>query len=165
MGSRFEPVCSAKILTSFLFFRLSRSQQHHDYQHVRSNSSTARNEGSSLIVLCRRYFLVCFFSRRPSLSRDASEHSMFNILSNTVLQSLKMTELDHTAPPPPEPARPILASDMLAVEEKQRARFAASGERIGVRCGEIDDYLLEGGFERGIVVGISAEGEEGQLVS
>jgi hypothetical protein len=76
-----------------------------------------------------------------------------------------MTEIDHTALPPPEPATPILASQLLAIEEKQRTRFASRGETIRIGCGEIDDYMLGGGCERGVVVGISAEGGEGRLVS
>lgn len=81
-----------------------------------------------------------------------------------------MIEIDHTAlenpdPPPPEPAKPILASQLLQLERKQRKRFTKQGgdERISTGCGEIDE-ILGGGCERGIVVGISAEGAEGQLV-
>ena len=76
-----------------------------------------------------------------------------------------MIEVDHTEVPPPEPARPILASNLLAIEKRQRKRFSGRGERIRTGCGEIDDCMLGGGFERGIVVGISAEAEEGRLVS
>jgi len=82
-----------------------------------------------------------------------------------------MIELDHTAlnspdPPPPEPAKPILASQLLELEKKQRKRFTGKGrdERISTGCREIDG-ILGGGCERGIVVGISAEGGEGRLVS
>jgi len=81
-----------------------------------------------------------------------------------------MSEIDHTAllntdPPPPEPAKPILASQLLELEKKQRRRFTKQGkdERISTGCGEIDE-VLGGGCERGIVVGISAEGVEGLLV-
>lgn len=74
-----------------------------------------------------------------------------------------MTETDDAAAP--EPARPILASHLLAVEEKQRARFASRGERVRTMCAEIDEYVLGGGLERGVVVGLSAEGDEGRLVS
>jgi predicted ATP-dependent serine protease len=76
-----------------------------------------------------------------------------------------MIEIDHTALPPPEPARPILASHLLAIEEKQRKRFSSRGERIRTGCEEIDDYMLGGGFERGILVGISTDTGEGRLVS
>ena len=68
------------------------------------------------------------------------------------------------AVPPPDPAIPILASDLLAIEEKQRQRFSARGDRIRTGCAEIDDYMLRGGLERGVVVGISAEAGEGRLV-
>jgi hypothetical protein len=81
-----------------------------------------------------------------------------------------MVEIDHAAlaSPPPEPefARPILASQLLDLEEKQRRRFCENGSdgRVKTGCGEIDE-VLDGGFERGIVVGLSAEGNEGGLVS
>ena len=76
-----------------------------------------------------------------------------------------MTEIDHTVVTPPESSTPIPASDLLAIEEKQRLLFSVRGERISTGCGEIDDYMLRGGFERGIVVGISAEAAAGRLVS
>jgi predicted ATP-dependent serine protease len=82
-----------------------------------------------------------------------------------------MIRIDHTAlnspePPPPEPAKPILASQLLELEKKQRKRFTEQGrdERISTGCSEVDE-ILGGGCERGIVVGISAEGGEGRLVS
>jgi hypothetical protein len=81
-----------------------------------------------------------------------------------------MIEIDHDAlnnqdPSPPEPAKPILASQLLELEKKHRKRFTEQGrdERISTECGEIDE-ILGGGFERGIVVGISAEGGEGRFV-
>lgn len=81
-----------------------------------------------------------------------------------------MIEIDHDAlknqdPSPPEPAKPILASQLLELEKKHRKRFTEQGrdERISTECGEIDE-ILGGGFERGILVGISAEGGEGRLV-
>jgi predicted ATP-dependent serine protease len=81
-----------------------------------------------------------------------------------------MTEIGHIAlnnpdPPPPEPAKPILASQLLELERKQRRRFTEQGrdEKISAGCSEIDE-ILGGGCERGIVVGISAEGGEGRLV-
>lgn len=66
---------------------------------------------------------------------------------------------------PPEPARPILASYLLELEEKQRRRFPedGKGDKVKTWCGEIDE-LLGGGFERGILAGISADGSEGRLV-
>jgi len=76
-----------------------------------------------------------------------------------------MIDIDHTTAPTPKSAIPILASDLLAIEEKQRMRFSARGDRFMIGCAEIDDYLLRGGFERGTIVGISAEAGEGRLVS
>lgn len=79
-----------------------------------------------------------------------------------------MIELDHatTLQPEPEPAVPILASHLLRIEEKQRTRFSRDGrpERLSTHCEDIDE-ILGGGIERGIVMGISAEGTEGRLVS
>ena len=64
------------------------------------------------------------------------------------------------------PALPILASNLLESEEMQRHRFAGRGERISTTCAVVDESVLgEGGVERGIVLGISAEGLEGRLVS
>jgi len=67
-------------------------------------------------------------------------------------------------PPQPQPAIPILASSLLDLEIKQRAKFG--GGRISTACKEVDE-ILGGGFERGIVVGISCDGgsEEGIMVS
>ncbi|PQE24453.1 fasciclin domain family protein [Rutstroemia sp. NJR-2017a BBW] len=102
--------------------------------------------------------------------------------------------------PAPEPARPITADRLLALEEKQRKIFTGVGRarRIATGCKEIDGYVLVagrggveegadrvenweedgnmegnrgedyggiggGGFERGVVVGLSAaEGDEGE---
>lgn len=79
-----------------------------------------------------------------------------------------MVEIDHsTLPQPePEPAIPMLASTLLELEEKQRTRFTRRGlpERLGSGCEEVDE-ILGGGIERGIMMGISAEGIEGRLVS
>lgn len=76
-----------------------------------------------------------------------------------------MIEVNHNSEPEPEAAKPILASHLLDIEEKQRKRFAEFGEYICTGCAEIDGYVLRGGLERGIVVGISGEGKEGRLVS
>jgi len=76
-----------------------------------------------------------------------------------------MIEIDHSlldAEPTPEPAKPILASHLLELEEKQRLRF--KGGSVRTEFAGVDE-LLGGGFERGILVGISAEGGEGRLVS
>ncbi|TGO62050.1 hypothetical protein BOTNAR_0119g00140 [Botryotinia narcissicola] len=86
-----------------------------------------------------------------------------------------MAEIDHTAQTevwcPPAPAHPITADQLLELEERQRALFNEKGSgpaRIRTGCQEIDNYVLcagkgrlDGGFERGIVVGLSAaDGEE-----
>lgn len=66
----------------------------------------------------------------------------------------------------PDPAQPILASSLLDLEERQRTRFAGSGERISTACGAVDEFVLGGaGLERGVVLGISGEVPEGRLVS
>jgi hypothetical protein len=81
-----------------------------------------------------------------------------------------MVETDHTpldtTKLPPEPAIPILASHLLELEEEQRKIFSsgARGDKIKTGCREIDD-LLGGGLERGILAGISADGDTGRLVS
>jgi hypothetical protein len=72
-------------------------------------------------------------------------------------------------PETPQPAQPILASSLLEAEEKQRRRFSGWGERVRTGCAEIDEYVLGdarrgGGFERGIVLGISAGDADGRLV-
>lgn len=84
-----------------------------------------------------------------------------------------MIEIDHNLkpePPEPEPAKPILASSLLELEEKQRKRFTgdAKSERIKTGCAEIDGILDGGegeGIERGIILGVSADGGDGRLVS
>ncbi|KAK6592698.1 hypothetical protein H4I96_03697 [Botrytis cinerea] len=86
-----------------------------------------------------------------------------------------MAEIDHMArtevSSPPVPAHPITADQLLELEERQRALFNEKDDgptRIKTGCQEIDDYVLcagkdnlNGGFERGIVVGLSAaDGDE-----
>jgi hypothetical protein len=72
-----------------------------------------------------------------------------------------MDDADQTTP-----AQPIVASNLLESEEMQRQRFAGKGETISTACAVVDESVLgEGGVERGIVLGISAEGLEGRLVS
>ncbi|KAF8848676.1 hypothetical protein BDZ45DRAFT_635456, partial [Acephala macrosclerotiorum] len=68
--------------------------------------------------------------------------------------------------PEQEPATPMLASTLLELEEKQRTRFTRHGrpERLSSGCEEVDE-ILGGGVERGIVMGISAEGTEGRMIS
>jgi hypothetical protein len=45
------------------------------------------------------------------------------------------------------------------LEEDRRQRNVGKGN-LTTGCGELDEYVLLGGFERGSVVGVSAEGEE-----
>jgi hypothetical protein len=74
-----------------------------------------------------------------------------------------MDEADQTAT---DPAKPILASSLLDLEEKQRRRFAGKGERVSTGCTVVDECVLGGGgLERGIVLGISSEDLDGRLVS
>lgn len=86
-----------------------------------------------------------------------------------------MIELDHSklnAEPPPEPAKPMTADLLLDHEIQQRRRFAGPNQerrRVSTGC-EILDELFDGGdatesgrgMERGIVVGVSAEGRDGE---
>lgn len=93
-----------------------------------------------------------------------------------------MIKIDHSARAedvsPPVPSLAILADQLLELEERQRARFSEEDgglSRIKTGCLEIDNYVLcggknesDGGFERGVVVGLSAaDGDEslgGRLV-
>ncbi|KAA8569060.1 hypothetical protein EYC84_000732 [Monilinia fructicola] len=94
-----------------------------------------------------------------------------------------MIKIDHSARAedvsPPVPSLAILADQLLELEERQRARFSEEDgglSRIKTGCLEIDNYVLcggknesDGGFERGVVVGLSAaDGDEslgGRLIS
>lgn len=74
-----------------------------------------------------------------------------------------MPEIDHSqidAEAAPEPAKAITADRLLELERAQRRRFLVSeddaGMRIRVGHEELDDYVLGGGVERGVVLGISA---------
>ena len=61
--------------------------------------------------------------------------------------------------------KPLPASLLLDQELARRESLSANGNLM-TGCSELDDYLLLGGFERGSVVGVSAEEEEmGLLVS
>ncbi|KAG9228227.1 hypothetical protein BJ875DRAFT_389838 [Amylocarpus encephaloides] len=94
-----------------------------------------------------------------------------------------MSEVDHGAQLPQEaalePAKPITADLLLGIEEKQRVRFG--GGKVKTGCVVLDEVLGGetrgrgdadgdgkgnggGGLERGIVVGVSAEGREGEGV-
>ena len=67
----------------------------------------------------------------------------------------------------PQPAKPILASHLLELEELRRKKFTSNGRplRLSSGCAEIDSLLGGEGIERGIVVGISSDGDDGRLVS
>lgn len=57
------------------------------------------------------------------------------------------------------PLEPLSASVLADKEAKRRDAATALGAcRTG--CSDLDDYVLLGGFERGSVVGLSAEDEE-----
>ncbi|KAH8811440.1 hypothetical protein F5884DRAFT_274361 [Xylogone sp. PMI_703] len=59
---------------------------------------------------------------------------------------------------------PILASHLLELETRNRAKFTGDGRVVRLRtgCEGIDEYVLGGGgVERGVVMGVSAGGEEG----
>lgn len=63
------------------------------------------------------------------------------------------------------PLQPVAASELLDRELFGKARLRRKGN-VTTGCSELDDYVLLGGFERGSVVGVSAEEEEmGLLVS
>ncbi|KAI1343617.1 hypothetical protein F5Y15DRAFT_370571 [Xylariaceae sp. FL0016] len=61
---------------------------------------------------------------------------------------------------PPEPAN---GATLFGLEVERRRRLARRG-RLRVGCGEVDERALGGGFERGVVVGVSAEAEEMGMV-
>ena len=56
------------------------------------------------------------------------------------------------------PILPLPASIIAAEQREQRDMLKGLGT-CRSDCGEVDDYVLMGGFERGSVVGISAEDE------
>jgi hypothetical protein len=55
--------------------------------------------------------------------------------------------------------QPLSASVLLDQELARKARLRRKGNLM-TGCNELDDYVLLGGFERGTVVGLSAEEEE-----
>lgn len=76
--------------------------------------------------------------------------------------------MSKNSPPNPAPAntQPLLtpqpATLLLDSEIARRETLAARG-RIQTGCHELDEHVLLGGFDRGSVVGVSAEEEEGGL--
>lgn len=70
-----------------------------------------------------------------------------------------MTQLPPSQASSHFPLEPISAS-ILADQEIQRRNAAVALGACKTGCAELDEYVLLGGFERGNVVGISAEDEE-----
>lgn len=74
---------------------------------------------------------------------------------------------DDVVPPPPQPAAPPrfalnpVPASVLAANEARRLDAAARLGRLRTGCGGVDDHVLLGGLERGCVVGLSAEEEDG----
>ncbi|KAL1846017.1 hypothetical protein VTK73DRAFT_382 [Phialemonium thermophilum] len=60
------------------------------------------------------------------------------------------------------PLEPLSGSVFLELEANRRDELARKG-RLRTGCRGLDDYLLLGGFERGCVVGVSAEDDEEDL--
>lgn len=58
---------------------------------------------------------------------------------------------------------PISAAVLASLEHERRERVGAKG-RCGVGCRNVDEVVLLGGLERGVVGGVSSEGEFGLLV-
>ncbi|CAG8958036.1 hypothetical protein HYFRA_00000380, partial [Hymenoscyphus fraxineus] len=89
-----------------------------------------------------------------------------------------MSHLNHSPinpTTPPEPTKPITADLLLTLELQQHQRFGGPNQerqRVSTGC-EVLDTLFDGGesvergrgVERGSVVGVSAEGREGVLLS
>lgn len=84
---------------------------------------------------------------------------------------MKAIKMDHSSQAQAEesyrlvPAQSVTAGQLMTLEEQQRTRFIGKGcePRIKTGCQEIDNYVLcrsedklVGGFERGVVVGMSA---------
>lgn len=62
--------------------------------------------------------------------------------------------------------RPASGATLFGLEVARRANLNDGRGRLRTGCAEVDDETLLGGFERGAVVGVSAEGEGfGMLVS
>lgn len=79
--------------------------------------------------------------------------------------------MDEAPPPLPSqasshfPLEPVSGATLFEQEVRRRDALARRGTCL-TGCRELDDEVLLGGFERGCVVGISAEEEEmGLLVS
>ncbi|KAK3898520.1 hypothetical protein C8A05DRAFT_47191 [Staphylotrichum tortipilum] len=66
-------------------------------------------------------------------------------------------------PPPPFAIQPLCAAELLDHELARRNSLARRGNMM-TGCEELDKYVLLGGFQRGSVVGVSAEEDEMGLV-
>jgi len=64
-----------------------------------------------------------------------------------------------TGADPPSPPEPVQASVLFAEESARRHALKGRGT-LRTGCAELDGALLLGGFERGCVVGVSAEEED-----
>lgn len=60
--------------------------------------------------------------------------------------------------PSPFPLAPVSAA-ILAEQETERRNHLRQLGYLKSGCAEIDDYVLQGGFEKGHIVGLSAEEE------
>ena len=58
--------------------------------------------------------------------------------------------------PHPRPAQPILASALLESALRQRSDGNGRVKKIRSGVDELDEYVLLGGVERGVVMGLSA---------
>lgn len=83
-------------------------------------------------------------------------------------QKKENTMEESTRAPPPSsqpssshhlPIEPLPASRLLDQDLARKEALAGKGCLL-TGCGELDDYVLLGGFERGSVVGVSAEEED-----
>lgn len=64
-----------------------------------------------------------------------------------------------TALPPPAPLQPLSAALLLDHELARRGSLSRKGN-LTTGSAELDEHVLLGGFQRGSVVGISAEEDE-----
>jgi hypothetical protein len=104
------------------------------------------------------------------ISANAPQKTKRRQEKNTQSLLTTMLPTPTNAPPPPSsqqpppsshfPISPLPASLLLDRELARKGGPARKGSLVTTGCGELDDYVLLGGFERGSVVGVSAEGEE-----
>ncbi len=65
-----------------------------------------------------------------------------------------------TAPPPPDLALQPLSAALLLDHALARRECLSQKGNLMTGCADLDEHVLLGGFQRGSVVGVSAEGEE-----